>query len=304
MQKISASYQLRQIFSPLFSSLGVCLGGLGILCSAGCSSDKAKGFTISGHGNAKRQITLLTIEGAPAPSWKTDSKNNVYINSRTLTLGGTCVALGSFLVYGQNKLLTPPALCDQNANFSWAHTADADGTLALEFRASDSTVLGSTSIVVDTVAPPAPIITTNSGASFTVYNPSQTIAGTMSTDTHQITSDDPLGKVTFSGTQFELNTVLGFASTKTFSIYAVDLAGNQSPPAHITIQYQASASLVSTGFSGAGLPSGTLGSQGLARMEGISVAPIITTAATGISNPGSKHLNTGFIEISEDEETP
>jgi len=297
MVKIS-SYHNYNIHLPWIPPL---LLGLTILPSAGCSVTD-KGFTVSGHGNSERKMTLTTIDGVTATDWKIDSNKNVYINTRTINLGGTCVALGSFLVYNKIKLITPPALCDRNANFSWSHTADADGMFALEFRTTDAKVLGSTTLVVDTVAPPAPVITTNNGANFTVYSAGQSIQGTTSADTNQILSDDPLGKTTFSGTQFELNTVLGFATTKTFQIYAVDLAGNHSPPAEITIRYQATATLLSTGFSGASLPSGTLGNGGLARMEGISIAPIITTTATEVSTSGSKQLHTGFIQLNEDQE--
>jgi hypothetical protein len=158
--------------------------------------------------------------------------------------------------------------------------------------------LNSVSLVVDTIAPAAPIIITNNGLDFSATSPNQTLQGTTSGDTTQVISNDPSGKITFSGTQFTLDTIVNISIAKLIAIYALDFAGNQSPPATITIRPR-TALLPSAGFSGAALPSGTLGSQGLARME-VTVAPFITTLTNNVSSSGTLKLNTGIIQVNED----
>jgi hypothetical protein len=273
--------------------------------SAGCDQKTTLDFR---NENVTATITLLTFQGNAEASWAKDSAGKIYAKSRTITFTGTCSRNIKSLVIKVDSVTssTPPTCAKDTGDFSWSHSFGADLTSTIEFipvlladgNESPTNTLTKT-IVVDTVAPADPAITTNGGANINISVPTVTLNGTTSADTNSVTTND-LGTLSLNtaADTFQLDTSLTVNQTKTISFTAYDLAGNASGSVSIQVTYVSAGSILLkvADFSGTGISAPI--TNGNVKLISVTSSPILTATPVTTSSPDNlKHYH-GVTNVS------
>lgn len=263
-------------------------------------SDVSSGFSVS----------LVTINGVSQGSWITQS-SNVYTKEDYINLTGSCSrGIASIQVTINSSIVGTPS-CSGTLTFSFNSGTLADNTYVVELAPidADGVVVSSSAltktIIVDTLVPDNPVITTNGGANFNTTSASFTIDGTVddttSTDTASVTTTDN-GTLTFNNgaNTFQLTTTIAVGQTKTISFVAHDLATNVSGTTSITVQYFSGVELALTDFVSAAIASGTA----LTSSGGHSMNQVGSLTVNGSTNPeisGDSHsLSLGSVKIEKE----
>lgn len=261
----------------------------------GCSQNTSVNFD---NGAVGQPIVITTFQGAAETSWVKDGSGTIYTTSRTVTFSGTCVRLvQSIIVKVDGTANGSPKSCTDGA-FTWAYTFGADATHTVSFvpvlvvDGQESTVATVTkNMTIDTVAPAAPVITTNGGANMVITTPNVTINGTTSADTYNVTIADA-GTLTFSqvGQTFQLDTTLLSGQSKTLSFYALDFAGNVSTADSIQVYYEPSILMSVSESSGSGLEAPATDNNLV--LVSVTVSPFLTATPIIVSTPDNhKHFS-------------
>ncbi|MBI4559772.1 MAG: right-handed parallel beta-helix repeat-containing protein, partial [Candidatus Hydrogenedentes bacterium] len=174
----------------------------------------------------------------PAPVITTNGGNNILTNQASLTLQGTCgFNTEEIQVNGSTTGVTYAA-----GATSWSYNGTLlEGANAFSVVAVNSigaSAADSISVTLDTVAPSAPVITTNGGANFTTSQSNLTLNGTCASDTVEIRANGAIAGVTyFPGQTGWSYTAVLVEGPNVVSVTAVDAATNESAADAITITY-------------------------------------------------------------------
>ncbi len=256
--------------------------------------------------NVMATITLLTFQGNQESAWPKDSSGYIYTTARTITFTGTCARNTKSLMIKVDGA-TAPSLptCDKTTgDFTWSHTFGSDLTAVVDFipilladnQESQANKITKT-IVVDTVAPADPVITTNGGGNINSPSANVTINGTTSADTYRVTSTDSGTLVFTSAAQtFQLDTVLVENQTKTISFTALDLAGNASGSVSIQATFLGSTLLKIADFTAGSLASPQ--TNGSVRLTHVSSSPLLPATPVINSSPGNYKHFLGVTNVS------
>jgi hypothetical protein len=250
----------------------------------------------------KPSIELTTFQGEARAAWRFDSRYKAYTKRRDLQFAGTCSAVSSLAVFVNGASAGNDIPCDKTHKFSWSFSSTQDGEYEVRFepKISDGSLIHQPmiqTVVVDTVAPPAPVITTRAGNDFIAPRPNVQLAGTVSADTYSIESNAAgSGRIITANSAFVFDTVMAFGETKQFNIYAVDLAGNRSDPDAITVSYGNSYRLAAPGITATALAAAATGSGGTAVLERASSEPMLVSGGPAASAPSGHNLWTGILD--------
>lgn len=192
-------------------------------------------------------LKVSHFQRLPLEMWSIDSANRVWTNSRTIHIAGSTVRGVKFIQVKNaqgNLLLGDPISVLKDKTFEWSSTVPADGEyhFTLQPLSRKKIERGKASlitIVVDTVAPDPPVITTHQGLDFVSRSSIVTLNGTVSdTNIAEIKTNGD-GLLTFmSGSIdfiYQLNLVPRQSQRLTF--VAVDRAGNLSVATSISVSY-------------------------------------------------------------------
>lgn len=269
-------------------------------------------------GNSEVQkLDINTLQGLKKDQWKIDTKNNAYINSRNISVTGTCTAINRITAFVNGAPIGESIPCDSNNSFKFNYTALMDGNYLFHFQkfsvdqqsASDTpaplsetrpasssvtiSAAGATeqNVVVDTVPPSLPVITTNGGSDMLIFDNTFSIIGTTDLDTInvlQVDSTRPASlnfNLNSSGLgAFQMDGTAEWGTSVLYSFVAVDLAGNQSAPARIRVGYNGSV-LIFTLSSSVATSSSVTSSNGMNLVQ-TNVTPVnsleVSTSASGM----------------------
>jgi hypothetical protein len=234
-------------------------------CTKGGSiTSSSTGSTVSG--------TLAITSIYPTASGSTwtpiVSSGRYYIKGLQLTLQGTCsTGTNNIQVNEGGSNYSETATCDVNGYWTWnkiytSGSGEGDKTLTIAgYDINNLQVQGASTtqqVRIDNTAPNQPVITSPASSPY-IYSsgtPSFNIVGTCSVDTDHITLTGPLISpspltVACAGGAFSDTVPLTPGSGQSFTFYAWDLAGNQSPGTVQTINYTPTLNLTMGNFSGA-----------------------------------------------------
>ncbi|MDZ4662066.1 MAG: hypothetical protein SGJ18_10670 [Pseudomonadota bacterium] len=242
------------------------------------------------------ELVLTTFQGANESAWKKDAAGTIHTNSRTVDFTGTCSRTIKSVIIKIDGSTSATPVCSATGNFSWSNSFGTDVAVVLSFvpvllgdglPSTNGTI--TKNLRVDTVAPAAPVITTNGGANMVITVANVTINGTTSSDTFSLTTTDN-GTLSFTAVSqtFQLDSTLTSGQTKILSFTALDVAGNGSTADTIQVAYESSFTLQISDTSGSGLAAPITNSG--VRLVSVSTSPFLTAAPVIFSAPdGHKH---------------
>ena len=188
-------------------------------------------------------ITLASL-GLSAPIITTDGGNGAGVDYTTseasLTLVGTCDAISQEILV--NSSTTGVTYTPGETTWSFSTTL-SEGDNAFSVIAVDglsASPADSITVTLDTTAPAAPVITTDggngAGVDYTTSEASLTLAGTCDASSEEIQVNASVTAVTYTPGE----TTWSFPATlsegaNSFSVVAIDAAGNSSGPDSITV---------------------------------------------------------------------
>lgn len=205
----------------------------------------SSGTYYNGSQGIFKSHSRTTATPPPAPVITTNGGNgpgaNFTTNSTALVLTGTCsTSLTSIKV---NNSLTGVSYVPGSANWSYTRNL-AQGANVLSVTGVNTQSLTSAAdtitITLDSIAPATPVITTNGGKgvglSFATDNPALVLTGTTTSDTSAILMNGSRTGVTYvpgARNWIYANTLV--KGLNTFSVKALDAAGNSSSPRSISV---------------------------------------------------------------------
>jgi hypothetical protein len=191
-----------------------------------------------GHASLADRIEVTLDSVAPAiPVITTNGGADFSTAVPQVTFQGTCSTDTAALRV--NGTTTGVSRLPGSVNWSYSGTLAA-GVNSFEVTGMD--LAGNVSgpaligITLDTVAPDAPVITTNNGESFTTVEPSVLLEGTCASDAIEIRMNGSVDGVTFltGSTTWQFSGAL-IEGANVFDVTALDAAGNTSAPDSITV---------------------------------------------------------------------
>ena len=248
---------------------------------------------------------ILTIQAKPRAQWATDASGKVFTNNRKVEVGGSCFR-GVAKIYGyiDGVLVSDTAPCGSTGKYIWTHTFPSDGSFAITLSPAlnNGTILSQQAIetiIVDTMPPAAPVITTNGGVAFVSSVPNVLIEGLVSSEVVKLEASNQNAVLSFfdSLDSFQYLIVLATSETRTLSFFAYDLAGNKSLPAQITISFLANAKLAISTFSGANVVGSGVGNSGIAVMPMVSMGSYMTDPSSQTGTSGMRKIFTSFLDF-------
>ncbi|MEN9723431.1 MAG: hypothetical protein RJB38_1417 [Pseudomonadota bacterium] len=278
----------------------------------------ASGCRVGGEVRGKASSTASAIQtgsfsisqfqGAPPAQWRLDPDDRVYSKSRNLVFSGTCSATVSKLqVFQGASALSGPAPCTAGA-FSLSLTTASDDAFSLDIRArdlSDQLTLDSKSlvVVVDTIPPAAPVLTSHVSPTIALTTENEPIEGALATDTVSITASDNRSITVNLGThEFSYTAGLSSGGTKLVQLYAFDFAGNSSAPLSLDLSFNATMKLLALQFGAvhSGAPLASTGASS-GSLESVSLHPWSKPGtAPKVSQSGTAWLTTGITRMAAD----
>jgi hypothetical protein len=277
--------------------------GLALLLVAltGCfGSSKGMAPTTGGAYTLKLTAFQERTEGG----WPKDSRDQVYTNNRTLKFTGNCSGFSNSKAFINSVEVNQTFPCPQSGQYEWILNLTQDGEYSVEFKSLDSTGSAgefmpklSLKVVLDTVPPASPTISTPNVTPYASVQNSIVIAGGASLDTIQLLTSDASGVLRFSASSgnFDYTVTLNWGETKTYSITAVDLAGNQSSSRSVEINFHSGSSLALFETSGTGLSSGIQGTSNARILSNVSTSALQTAANSYLSSEGTTSLFSGPV---------
>jgi|GEM_PF-2351211 len=192
----------------------------------------------TGKNNGKNGTVYIPEVGNPVIT----NNNGIDFTTDTadITLEGTCLADAFWILINGSK----DGVEHAPGESTWSYPVSLqEGINTFEVVAQNA--LGeqsgtvSITIILDTTPAGAPVITTNTGGDFTVQNHLAVFQGSCSADTVQILVNGSSSGVTYTpgstSWSYEGELTVG---VNTFSVVAIDAAGNQSPADTITINFE------------------------------------------------------------------
>ncbi len=278
---------------------------------AGCESqvqfdaDAIRAMTGVGASDGSDLLEVLTFQNSLKSAWILDGQGRAYTNQRLLKVTGRCLgdtrAVTTFL---NGAAAGSVSRCNAHGFFAWESSVPADGEWSAHFvpQLGDGTLserFPSAVLVVDTIAPAKPVITTNDGLDLVSNDASITLEGTVDAETTSLTETSRNGALStdISHHDFTHQLTLSKGASATLSFVARDLAGNSSQPAVITVAYSPRLVLSAAQFSGIRLSGALSGVSGLTQLQTGAISPIVAPTQPRASSSGRYRLTQGLPQV-------
>jgi hypothetical protein len=283
------------------------LATLALLALVGCDDGEA----IKKRSDSQPAInfTIEKIQDIPVAQIPKDDSGIIYINNVNFTASGTCSGAISGKIDVKVSSALAPIDCQADGTWSYATTFETPTNANGQIHYLDLDIYNkagnysqtsriSLTVVVDTIAPDAPVLNAPQGCNLVsgVYECSQPNVfmigdyGNMA-QLPQIISGPAEGHINQTGANFEFSTILAPGQTRILDFVAKDLAGNTSGISSLTV----SLSNYTTSILVSAIVGG--GTNGLAPgAAGVSV-PKMFAAITDFSGQMIDSVSTDPVEL-------
>ncbi len=281
--------------------VGACkqLGGAGSIGSGGGSIDE----TLT--------LTMTHFQNEVPTDWLTDS-TGVYTQSRDVEIKGDCSrGVDSIIVKIDGVASSTTATCSIQGKYTWSQSFSADGTYLVELfpatvkGVTTTVAAASETVIIDSTAPTAPVITIvdienpySGNATVTIRQEDLDMSGTIPADAVSMAEASSFGTLTVGSGTFSFEDVLTSGSTKNYSFTVTDFAGNTSSATTIAIAYASSTTMAKELNSGSAITTPITATGGvLGKLWHVSSSPIIMSPTSMTSSTGTNKLYTGIVSI-------
>ena len=227
-----------------------------------------------------------------------DIKARAYVNKHSVEFRGQCArGVQSVQINAGSQVLgnTP---CDKDGTYVWASQM-VDNEYELSFSPvikggeSSTTQAIAQTLIVDTIAPPTPVIRTNNGHNVVTINSQVSIDGSATGNVSSIiASGNGILSTSSDSTQFSYNLSLEEGETTTLSFFAVDFAGNRSDSVSIVVSRMGNLAMNGSEFVALSQNTNVESDTAETQMEVATIAPL-----SGSTNAGQGSLDTGAVSI-------
>ena len=260
-------------------------------------------YVSSSQGDdSSENIYIQTFQGLPRAHWAIDDQGRPWTNRRTLHFAGTCTrgTAGLQVMTAEDSTLMGGSTCTDDGKFDWSGSVPADGTYNFKIQPIDlhgkwfGKVI-TISVVVDSVAPSAPIILTNAGAGFVSGVRTVTLRGTVEKGVSSMRATGS-GQLNFDAAAltYDYTFELSQGETRQQQLFAINLAGTESDAAEITVSFQPGFLLSMTSFTSVHDENyQTMSEQQQFRMRTLDATTFLQVSPTISENRGYK-LSSGI----------